>query len=115
MQKLLIDGGIFDELVGKSVIINVQQGDDVCHVLGPITFLGMEKQKIGGLKIAPDKRLSNSKAYTPACFALLFSDNARLIFVEEDTKIVARHKGIRLLLDKTTVDMVEYTHELHNH
>lgn len=111
MQKLLIDGGIFDDLVGKSVTISIKQGDVISHVLGPITFHGIEKQKVTGMKNAPDKRTANGKAYTPGCFALLFDENARLVFVEEDTKILVKHKGVRLALDKTIVDVVEYTHE----
>jgi hypothetical protein len=108
MQKLLIDGGIFDDLVGKSVTISIKNGDVVAHVLGPITFHGVEKQKVTGMKNAPDKRTANGKSYTPGCFTLVFDEDARLVFVEEDTKILVKHKGVRLVLDNTTVDVVEY-------
>lgn len=109
MQKLLIDNGLFESLQGKSVSISIKQGDTISHMLGPIVFLGVEKQKLTGMKNAPDKRTANGKSYTPGCFTLVFEDNARLVFVEEDTKILAKHKGVRLLLDNTIVDVVEYT------
>lgn len=109
MQKLLIDNGLFESLQGKSVSISIKQGDVVSHVLGPIVFLGVEKQKLTGMKNSPEKRTANDKSYTPGCFTLLFENNARLVFVEEDTKILARHQGVRLVLDNTTVDVVEYT------
>lgn len=109
MQKLLIDNGLFESLQGKSVSISIRQGENIQHVLGPIVFLGVEKQKLTGMKNAPEKRTANGKSYTPACFSLLFENDARLVFIEEDTKILARHQGVRLLLDKTIVDVVEYT------
>lgn len=114
MNKLQINESVFDSIKGKQVAIEVVRNGFTAHKLGPILFLGMTKQKLGDLNNSVEKRVKDGKSYTPLMFALLFENDARLIFVEEDTTVVVKSDGIRLILDNMHVDVVEYNHELHN-
>ena len=115
MNKLQINESVFDSIKGKQVSIEVNRSGFTAHQLGPIKFIGMAKQKLTEMVNAPDKRTKDGKSYTPVMFALLFEGDSRLVFVEEDTTVVVKSDGVRLILDNLYVDVVEYNHELHNH
>jgi hypothetical protein len=115
MNKLQINETVFDSIKGKQVSIEVNRAGFTAHKLGPITFLGMGKQKLTEMVNAPEKRTKDGKSYTPVMFTLMFENDSRLVFVEEDTKVVVKSDGVRLILDNLYVDVVEYSHELHNH
>lgn len=112
MSKLQLNESIFSPLVSAKVSVEIVRHNVLVHKLGPITFLGVTKQKVTEMVNAPSKRLANGKAYTPVMFSLLFDGNASLVFVEEDTKILVKSDGLRLLLDNMYVDVVKYVHEL---
>lgn len=114
MNKLQLNESIFDSIKGKQVAIEVVRNGFTSHKLGPIVFLGVTKQKLTDMVNAPDKRVKDGKSYTPVMFALMFDGDSRLVFVEEDTTIVVKSDGVRLILDNLYVDVVEYNHELHN-
>lgn len=115
MNKLQLNEAIFDSIKGKQVAIEVVRGGFTSHKLGPIVFMGMAKQKLTEMVNAPEKRTKDGKSYTPVMFTLMFENDARLVFVEEDTTVVVKSDGVRLILDNMYVDVVEYNHELHNH
>lgn len=100
-------------MVGKSVSIRIQDRNETqLHLLGPIVFSGVEPQKLSTLKNAPDKRDKDGKQSTPPMFRLNFGgERASLVFVAEDTTVVAIHNGLRFILDKNLVDVVLYEHE----
>lgn len=104
----LIDLSLFDFLVGKEVSITIRTESSTLHKLGPIVFAGASMQKLSTLKNAPDKRELNGKMYTPPMFSLSFDKDSCLIFIIEDTTIVARYKGLCLIVDKYYVDVVQY-------
>jgi hypothetical protein len=112
-KALLVDEKLFSNFYSKDVKLTVRSKEsEVYHEFGPVTFLTVENQKSTGMRNAPDKRMRDDKAYTPPMITLKFAGANDLVFIVEDTQVVARYQGITFIFDNYYVDMVEYQHEL---
>lgn len=114
IKQFVTDSSPFNQAMrGKQVVFEIQDTSGrQLHKLGPVTFLRSEVQKLSDMKNAPEKRTNEAgKLYTPPMLKLVFEHEATLVFVAEDTTMVAIFNGFRFILDKCTVSVVLYEHE----
>jgi hypothetical protein len=112
-QKLskVVDSGTeaaLSEIVSKTVNVTIRSlTDEVYHKFTELELISVEKQKTTGMKNAPEKRVKDGKAYTPAMLCLQFTGGNSLVFVIEDFKLLIRYKGVCFLFSDYAVDIIE--------
>jgi len=108
-KELLVTESVFSEIMGRDVGITVRsKSNEVWHKFDGVTLLKVENQKSTGMKNAPDKRMRDTKAYTPPMIALNFSGGNNLVFIVEDFALVARYRGVSFVFEDYFVDIVEW-------
>ena len=104
-----VNTGMFADLLGKQVTVTISSTEgDVWHKFENIALLKLEKQKTTGMKNAPDKRIINDKASTPAMLCVCFEGGNNLVFVVGDFTLVSRYRGLSFIFPDYAVSIVEY-------